>query len=85
MAVRLFVKKVHVGEDKLHVQGDMYTVVHCARCALQAQQFAWVKQRYPLLYEDMKTQIKAGGFIPVGGVWVEMVRVTSVCLFVRQL
>ena len=39
---------------------------------LQAQQFSWVKQYYPSLYEKMKIYIKQGRFIPVGGTWIEM-------------
>ena len=31
-----------------------------------------MKKLYPSLFEDMKTQVSKGGFIPVGGVWVEM-------------
>ncbi|XP_046643053.1 alpha-mannosidase 2C1-like [Daphnia pulicaria] len=38
----------------------------------QAQQFSWVKQYYPSLYEEMKHFISLGRFIPVGGTWVEM-------------
>ncbi|XP_078484834.1 alpha-mannosidase 2C1 [Ciona intestinalis] len=38
----------------------------------QAQQFAWVKSDYPQLFEEIKTQVKNGRFIPVGGTWVEM-------------
>ncbi|CAL8128846.1 unnamed protein product [Orchesella dallaii] len=36
-----------------------------------AQQYAWVKQWYPGLFEEMKTAIANGRFIPVGGTWVE--------------
>lgn len=39
---------------------------------LQAQQFSWIKQHYPSLYEKMKVYIKQGRFIPVGGTWIEM-------------
>ena len=41
----------------------------------QAQQFEWVKERYPSLYSDIKKYISEGRFIPVGGTWVEMVSV----------
>lgn len=40
----------------------------------QAQQFQWVKDNYPLIYEKLKYYVKKGRFIPVGGTWVEMVR-----------
>ena len=39
---------------------------------VQAQQYEWVQKFYPSLFEDMKKQVSLGGFIPVGGVWVEM-------------
>ncbi|XP_046852130.1 alpha-mannosidase 2C1-like isoform X2 [Xenia sp. Carnegie-2017] len=38
----------------------------------QAQQFEWVKNHYPHLYADIKTFVKQGNFVPVGGTWVEM-------------
>ncbi|KAL4232509.1 hypothetical protein ACF0H5_007201 [Mactra antiquata] len=38
----------------------------------QAQQYEWIKERYPSLYEDIKKFVKEGRFIPVGGTWVEM-------------
>lgn len=38
----------------------------------QAQQFQWVKDNYPLIYEKLKYYVKKGTFIPVGGTWVEM-------------
>ena len=39
----------------------------------QAQQFEWVKNHYPYLYEDIKKFVKRGNFLPVGGTWVEVV------------
>ncbi len=44
---------------------------------LQAQQHEWVRDHYPELFEEMKTQVAAGRFIPVGAVWVEMVSITG--------
>ncbi|XP_060596944.1 alpha-mannosidase 2C1-like isoform X1 [Ruditapes philippinarum] len=38
----------------------------------QAQQYEWVKERYPSLYADIKKYVAEGRFIPVGGTWVEM-------------
>ncbi|XP_015920065.1 alpha-mannosidase 2C1 [Parasteatoda tepidariorum] len=38
----------------------------------QAQQFMWVKENYPALYEKVKYFVAKGQFIPVGGTWVEM-------------
>ncbi|MCT9929686.1 glycosyl hydrolase-related protein [Planotetraspora sp. A-T 1434] len=37
----------------------------------QAQQYAWVKERYPEIFERMREAIKAGQWVPVGGMWVE--------------
>ncbi|GGL05481.1 putative glycosyl hydrolase [Salinibacterium xinjiangense] len=39
--------------------------------ASSAQQFAWLKQYYPELFERVKAQVAAGRFVPVGGMWVE--------------
>lgn len=38
----------------------------------QAQQYAWIKETVPGLYERIKAQVAAGRFVPVGGTWVEM-------------
>lgn len=37
----------------------------------QMQQFKWLSEDYPDLFEKVKEQAKAGRFIPVGGSWVE--------------
>jgi len=39
--------------------------------ASSAQQYAWVKERYPDLFARMKEKIAEGRFVPVGGMWVE--------------
>ncbi|KAK7493075.1 hypothetical protein BaRGS_00015596 [Batillaria attramentaria] len=50
-----------------------------------AQQYAWVKEQYPSLYQDICKFVKLGQFIPVGGTWVEMDGyVPSGEAFVRQ-
>ena len=36
-----------------------------------AQQFAWMKQYYPELFERIKARVAEGRFVPVGGMWVE--------------
>ncbi|GAA1448467.1 alpha-mannosidase [Leifsonia poae] len=36
-----------------------------------AQQFAWMKQFYPELFERIRARVAEGRFIPVGGMWVE--------------
>ena len=37
----------------------------------QAQQYAWIKERNPDLWERIKRKVKEGQFIPVGGTWIE--------------
>jgi alpha-mannosidase len=37
----------------------------------QAQQYAWMEDCYPELFDRIKTQVHAGRFTPVGGMWVE--------------
>ncbi len=37
----------------------------------QAQQYEWMKEQHPGLYEKMKTKVEEGRFIPTGGSWVE--------------
>jgi len=39
--------------------------------ASSAQQYYWLKQHYPTLFERVKKQVAAGRFVPVGGMWVE--------------
>lgn len=39
--------------------------------ASQAQQYTWMKENYPPLYERICEQVKAGRFEPVGSMWVE--------------
>ncbi len=36
-----------------------------------AQQYAWMKQYYPELFARITEKVKAGQFVPVGGMWVE--------------
>ncbi|SLE92017.1 Putative glycosyl hydrolase [Mycobacteroides abscessus subsp. abscessus] len=36
-----------------------------------AQQYAWIKDKYPSLFARIKEKVAAGQFIPVGGMWVE--------------
>ena len=36
-----------------------------------AQQFAWIKQYYPELFDRIRAKVAAGQFVPVGGMWVE--------------
>ena len=39
--------------------------------ASQAQQYKWLKQLYPTVFDRVKEKIKEGTFQPVGGSWVE--------------
>jgi alpha-mannosidase len=36
-----------------------------------AQQFAWIKEFYPALFERIREKVAQGQFVPVGGMWVE--------------
>ncbi|OIW34878.1 glycoside hydrolase family 38 protein [Coniochaeta ligniaria NRRL 30616] len=37
----------------------------------QAQQYKWLKEYYPYVFDRVKTKIKEGRFHPIGGSWVE--------------
>jgi len=37
----------------------------------QAQQYAWIEERHPELFERMKTKVRDGQWLPVGGMSVE--------------
>ena len=37
----------------------------------QAQQYKWLEELYPTLYDRVKSKVKKGTFQPVGGSWVE--------------
>jgi alpha-mannosidase len=39
--------------------------------ASSAQQYAWIRDRYPKLFERIRAKVAAGQFVPVGGMWVE--------------
>ncbi|GHF41111.1 alpha-mannosidase [Amycolatopsis bartoniae] len=36
-----------------------------------AQQYAWIKEHYPALFERIRKRVAEGRFVPVGGMWVE--------------
>lgn len=40
--------------------------------ASQAQQFEWLRQDYPKLFEQVQEKVKTGQFEIIGGTWVEM-------------
>ena len=37
----------------------------------QAQQWAWMRDHHPLVFERIKAKVATGQFVPVGGMWVE--------------
>lgn len=37
----------------------------------QAQQYAWIEEGHPELFEQISTKVREGQWIPVGGMWVE--------------
>jgi alpha-mannosidase len=37
----------------------------------QAQQYAWIEEQYPALFERIRDKVASGQWIPVGGMWVE--------------
>ncbi|MFI7483964.1 alpha-mannosidase [Kocuria sp. M1R5S2] len=39
--------------------------------ASSAQQYAWLKEYYPDLFERVREKVRSGNFVPVGGMWVE--------------
>ncbi|GAA1175147.1 alpha-mannosidase [Pseudonocardia alaniniphila] len=39
--------------------------------ASSAQQYAWLKEHQPELFERVKARVTEGRFVPVGGMWVE--------------
>jgi alpha-mannosidase len=39
--------------------------------ASSAQQYAWLKEFYPELFDRVRAAVTAGNFVPVGGMWVE--------------
>ena len=39
--------------------------------ASSAQQYAWLKEFYPELFERVRERVASGNFVPVGGMWVE--------------
>ncbi|MGO4691499.1 alpha-mannosidase [Glaciibacter sp. 2TAF33] len=42
-----------------------------AFAASSAQQYAWLKEYYPELFDRVRAAVVAGNFVPVGGMWVE--------------
>ena len=40
-------------------------------CCSQAQQYRWLEELYPSVYERVKEKVSMGSFQPIGGSWVE--------------
>ncbi len=40
-------------------------------CCSQPQQYAWMKEYYPTIYEGIKQAVKRGQWEPIGSMWVE--------------
>lgn len=38
----------------------------------QAQQFEWLEENYPSLFQKILNKVSSGQFLPIGGTWVEM-------------
>ncbi|WP_197363194.1 alpha-mannosidase, partial [Streptomyces clavuligerus] len=60
-AARTFANVTALGEE----YGEL--VFACS----QAQQYAWVREEYPGVWERVREAVAAGRFAPVGGMWVE--------------
>jgi len=37
----------------------------------QAQQYAWIEERRPELWAEIRSRVERGQFVPVGGTWIE--------------
>lgn len=37
----------------------------------QAQQYAWIEEQQPELWEEIRSRVAGGQFVPVGGTWIE--------------
>jgi alpha-mannosidase len=82
--IRETVRKCARTFSNIAALGDQYPELVFA-CS-QAQQWWWMKEQYPAIYERMKAQAKAGQVVPVGGMWVESdTNVTGAESLVRQL
>ncbi len=40
-------------------------------CCSQPQQYAWMKEYYPTIYEGIKQAVKRGQWEPIGSMWIE--------------
>jgi alpha-mannosidase len=40
-------------------------------CASQAQHYAWIRDRDPALWDDIRERVAGGQWAPVGGTWIE--------------
>jgi alpha-mannosidase len=46
--------------------------IHFLLSFTQAQQYSWIKEYYPSLFNEIRRYVQEGRFIPVGATWIEM-------------
>jgi len=67
--VRETVRKVaRTAANVVHLLETTDDLVHCMS---SAQQWEWLRDAQPALFLRVRTQVDAGRFVPVGGMWVE--------------
>lgn len=67
--VRETVRKVtRTVANVTHLLDTTDDLVHCMS---SAQQWAWLKEHQPALFERVLAHVRTGRFVPVGGMWVE--------------
>lgn len=67
--VRETVRKV--GRTVANVVHLLDTTDDLVHCMSSAQQWAWLEQHQPALFERVMAHVRSGRFVPVGGMWVE--------------
>jgi alpha-mannosidase len=67
--VRETVRKV--GRTVANVVHLLDTTEDLVHCMSSAQQWAWLQERQPELFERVMAHVRDGRFVPVGGMWVE--------------
>jgi len=67
--VRETVRKV--GRTVANVTHLLDTTDDLVHCMSSAQQWAWLEEHQPALFERVMAHVRTGRFVPVGGMWVE--------------
>jgi alpha-mannosidase len=67
--VRETVRKV--ARTAANVVNLLETTDDLVHCMSSAQQWEWLRDEQPALFERVRAQVAAGRFVPVGGMWVE--------------